>query len=217
MPNEPRKTRRGKPFGTSKNITIIVLISAIAIVVTAILLSSSFSIGNKFDKVSGADLNNSASSSDKGAPNSTVATKNYGPYNSAHVHAAFVIKIKGQQIDFSQDKYQLRSELIHVENNDGTTLHRHATGVPFGEFLRSVGMGIEGSCFLLDNGTKYCGETDTKLEFFVNSGQVSSIADYVFNDKDRILVIYGNQTDSQIKNELDALNKITIITVDRTT
>ncbi|HEX2068377.1 MAG TPA: hypothetical protein VHF08_06710, partial [Nitrososphaeraceae archaeon] len=63
---------------------------------------------------------------------------NYGPVGSAHEHAAFAIKINGQQIDFSQPKYQVQSRLIHVEGGDGTTLHRHATGVPFGEFIKSV-------------------------------------------------------------------------------
>jgi hypothetical protein len=140
---------------------------------------------------------------------------NYGPVGSEHVHAAFVVKLDGTPIDFSQPKYQVQSQLIHVENNDGTTLHRHATNVPFGEFLRSVNMDINKSgCFKSDDGNQYCNNGDKRLRTFVNGNEMnpSSIRDYVTssNDNDRILVIYGNENDAQIKQELNALEQIPI-------
>jgi hypothetical protein len=134
----------------------------------------------------------------------------YGPLGSAHVHAAFIIKLDGTPIDFSQQKYQVQSKLIHVENGDGTTLHRHATGVPFGEFLRSVNMDIKNGCFKSDDGKQYCDNADKKVRYFVNGNETKSIMDYVLNDNDRILVIYGNENANQIKQDLDALGQIQI-------
>jgi hypothetical protein len=139
----------------------------------------------------------------------------YGKYNSEHVHAAFIIKVEGEQIDFSQDKYQLKSRFIHVENNDGTTLHRHATDVPFGDFLKSVGMNILDRCLVLDNGSRYCDHDNMRLRFFLNHTEVTTVMDYIIQNGDRLLIIYGNETDSQIKAELASLQKITIITVNR--
>lgn len=129
----------------------------------------------------------------------------YGPVGSAHVHAVFAIKLNGQAIDFSQQKYQVKSNLIHVENLDGTTLHRHATAVPFGEFLKSVKMDISNGCFTNDDGTKFCNEGDKTLKFYVNGQQVNSITDYVVNDNDHLLVLYGNENSEQIQQELAAL------------
>lgn len=136
---------------------------------------------------------------------------NYGPVGSAHEHAAFAIKINGKQIDFSQSKYQVQSRLIHVEGGDGTTLHRHATGVPFAEFLKSVNMNIENGCFTLDDGKQYCNNEDNnKLRFFINGNETESINNYVINPKDRILVIYGNENADQINQELAALREAEI-------
>jgi len=118
---------------------------------------------------------------------------NYGPVGSAHEHAAFAIKINGKQIDFSQPKYQLQSRLIHVEGGDGTTLHRHATGVPFDEFLKSVNMNIKNGCFISDDGKQYCNNKEDKLRFFLNGNETDSINSYVINPNDRILVIYGKK------------------------
>ena len=135
---------------------------------------------------------------------------NYGPVGSAHEHAAFAIKINGKQIDFSQPKYQLQSRLIHVEGGDGTTLHRHATGVPFDEFLKSVNMNIKNGCFILDDGKQYCDNKENKLRFFLNGNETDSINSYVINPNDRILVIYGNETADQINQELAALRRAEI-------
>ena len=135
---------------------------------------------------------------------------NYGAVGSAHEHAAFAIKINGKQIDFSQPKYQLQSRLIHVEGGDGTTLHRHATGVPFQEFLKSVNMNIMNGCFASDDGKQYCNNAENKLRFFINGNETDSVNNYVINPNDRILVIYGNENADQINQELDALQRTKI-------
>jgi hypothetical protein len=134
----------------------------------------------------------------------------YGPIGSAHEHAAFLVKLDGAPIDFSQSKYQVKSRLIHVENNDGTTLHRHATEVPFIEFLKSVDMDIKNGCFVGDDGREFCDTADKKLRYFVNGTETDSIANYVANENDRILVIYGDENNNEIKQEIDALRQIPI-------
>ena len=128
----------------------------------------------------------------------------YGVLGSAHVHAAFAVKLNGTKLDFSDNKYQVKSRFMHVENGDGNTLHRHATGVPVAEFFKSIKMNVTDSCFTNDNGTKYCSNGKENLEFFVNGIKTKSIADYVFNDDDRILVVYGDSP-IQVKQDLDQL------------
>ncbi|MGB7676930.1 MAG: hypothetical protein WBL54_10445 [Nitrososphaeraceae archaeon] len=130
----------------------------------------------------------------------------YGVLGSAHVHAAFAVKLNGTKLDFSDNKYQVKSRFMHVENGDGDTLHRHATGVPIAEFFRSIKMNVTDSCFTNDNGTKFCSNGKENLEFYVNGNKTKSIADYVFNDDDRILIVYGDSP-IQVKQDLDQLQQ----------
>ena len=132
-------------------------------------------------------------------------SQNFGPLGSEHVHAAFAVKINGEKLDFSQEKYQVQSQYIHVENNDGNTLHRHATGVPVGEFFASLGMNVTDSCFTLENKTSYCGNGNPNLEFYVNGNKTNSIANYVLKEDDRILIVYGNKNAMETQQDLDAL------------
>lgn len=132
-------------------------------------------------------------------------THQFGPLGSEHVHAAFAVKINGEKLNFSQPQYQVRSKYIHVENNDGNTLHRHATKVPVEEFFRSVGMNVTDKCFTLENNTSYCSDGNSNLEFYVNGNKTNSIANYVLKDNDRILIVYGNKNEMETQQDLDAL------------
>ena len=143
----------------------------------------------------------------------TLSVAGFGPLGSAHEHAAFLVKVNGQNIDFSQPQYQVQSDYIHVENGDGTTLHRHATNVTFVDFLKSVKMDIDKknkNCLAFTNGTEYCNDENNKLRTFINGNSTGYISDYILNNNDRLLVIYGNETDEQIANALDEVNKIKI-------
>src|SRR5919107_3727310 len=146
-------------------------------------------------------------------PGSNTYAK-YGAIGSEHVHAAFIVDLNGTKINFAQPKYMIRSNYIHMENHngapDGTTLHRHATMVPIGEFLKSLRMDISDGCFITDENKRFCDSDNSKLRFYVNGNQTKDIMGYVLNDDDRILVIYGNQSSSEIKNELQELNNIKI-------
>lgn len=140
---------------------------------------------------------------------------NFGPLGSAHQHAVFEVKLDGQAIDFSQSKYQVRAtgnQYIHVEGGDGTTLHRHSTMVPFGEFLRSVNMNIENNCFVTDTGEQFCDEEDGKqLRYFVGDTERDSIMGYIIQEEDRVLVIYGDETQDEINQEIDRLADMPVI------
>lgn len=140
-------------------------------------------------------------------------TLGFGPLGSAHLHAVFAVVLDGEAIDFSQDKYQVRAtgnQYIHVEGGDGTTLHRHSTMVPVGEFLRSVDMDIRDNCFVRDDGQQFCEQGGNQLRYYRNSTEIFSIMDYVLQDNDRLLVIYGNETDAEIQAEISKLMAIEI-------
>jgi hypothetical protein len=131
----------------------------------------------------------------------------YGPLNSDHQHASFAVVINNATIDFSEDKYQLKSPLIHVENKDGRTIHRHASNIPILHFFNTIGMNINGVCFFHDNGSKYCANDKADLRFFLNGAEVSSISEHVIRNGDEILILYGNESIDLIRERLIMLNQ----------
>ena len=146
-------------------------------------------------------------------PSENVAAK-YGALGSAHEHAALLINLNGTNLDLAQQKYMVRSPYIHVETYnrtlDGTTIHKHSSNVPIGEFLKSIRMDASNGCFVTDSNQRFCNNDQDKLRFFVNGNETKDIMSYVLNDDDRILITYGKDNTTEINRQLQELNNLPI-------
>ena len=110
-----------------------------------------------------------------------------------HAHAQIFVVIFGNTVDFSGQQYQLSSEYIHFENDEGSLIHRHATGVTLGFFFETMGASLSDDCFSYSEGT-YCTSSEDTLEFYVNSIQTDSLDSYIVKQGDKIIISYGNDS-----------------------
>lgn len=128
-----------------------------------------------------------------------------GPLNSAHDHADFIVYINGEPIDFSQDNFQLRSNYIHLEGNDGDVTHIHATNAKLGFFLQTVGMRLTSTSITSTAGQLYENGAGRELKVYANGDRIDDPANYVLQGLDKILVAYGSENDEEIKNLLETI------------
>lgn len=128
-----------------------------------------------------------------------------GQLGTIHIHADFKVYVNGQAIDFSQQKYQVRVQYVHVEDNDGDVVHVHAPGMTLGIFLNSLGFHLTSSCLTTDDGTKMCNSGSKTLKVYVNGKQIQDGASYEIKDLDKILVSYGSETDAQVQTQLKTI------------
>ncbi|MBM3898219.1 MAG: hypothetical protein FJ358_06840 [Thaumarchaeota archaeon] len=120
-----------------------------------------------------------------------------GPLNSAHYHADWALYINGAPVTINQTKWQLKSEYVHMEGGI-STIHMHAVNVPLEYFFNSLGMRLTETSLTFD-GTTYNNEGDKKVRTFVNGKEVSDLTKYVPKSMDKILIVYGNETDAKIQ------------------
>ena len=138
-------------------------------------------------------------------------TTGFGAAGSAHEHAAFKLFINNEEtVNFGQSQYQVKSNYIHFEDNNGAIIHRHATGVDLGFLFESFKMKFDSQCITLGNGTSYCNEGDKTLKLFVNGASNDMYGKYVLKNGDKILLTYGNETQEQIEGQLRTLDLISI-------
>ena len=141
-----------------------------------------------------------------------------GVLGSQHIHADWKIYINGKPLDFSDKSHMERmrsnkpvSSFIHVDSGapepekTGDVLHMHATGIPLWLFFDSIGMEFNKKCITLENKEKLCNEGNKELKFFVNGKQNNEFENYVFNDLDKILISYGEESEGEIKNQLSTI------------
>ena len=140
-----------------------------------------------------------------------------GVLGSQHIHADWKIYIDNKPLDFSDKSHMERmranqpvSSFIHVDSGapapekTGDVLHMHATGIPLWVFFKSIGMDFNKDC-IFGNNEKFCNAENKKLKFFVNGKQNNEFENYVFTDLDKILISYGDESEEEIKNQLDSI------------
>ena len=141
--------------------------------------------------------------SDTNAPG---APPGAGKLGDEHVHASILVRIFGDKFDFSVPTYQIKSSWIHFEESDGTTVHRHSSGVELGYLFDTINIGIDNKCYIFPDGRQFCSNEDYSLKYYINHKLVNDVYDYVFEDGDRILITYGSETPEQIEMQLRELD-----------
>jgi hypothetical protein len=140
-----------------------------------------------------------------------TGTKNtLGPLGSAHNHADIKVYTLGKQIDFSLPKYQLQDKAVHFEDHDDDVVHLHATGITLNYIFRTLRMNIDDECLTIDTGNKYCSKDNAKLKVFVKNietewKEIFSHADYIPQNKDKILITYGTENQEDIQKQMDTV------------
>ncbi len=125
-----------------------------------------------------------------------------GKLGDEHVHSSLLVRIFGDKFDFAVPSYQIKSSWIHFEDSDGTTIHRHSSGVTLGYLFDSLNIGIDTKCFVFPDGRQFCTNEDYSLKYYINHQPVSNIYDYIFEDGDRIMISFGAETPEQVEEQL---------------
>jgi hypothetical protein len=129
-----------------------------------------------------------------------------GRLGAEHEHASLLVRIFDDKFDFAVPSYQIKSSWIHFEESDGTTIHRHASGVTLDYLFGSLNIGIDSECYSFPDGRQFCTNEDYSLKYYLNHQLVDDINDYVIQDDDRILITFGNETPEQIEEQLIELD-----------
>lgn len=94
-----------------------------------------------------------------------------GDLRSAHGHGTINVTIDGQQIDFSQDRYQLEANKFHFERGNGRIWHTHASGVTVEYAMATLGIGVTENSVTFE-GTTYRDGENAEVVVQVNGQSV---------------------------------------------
>ncbi len=123
-----------------------------------------------------------------------------------HIHTDFKVYINDEQIDFSVPMYQLRAKSVHLEDGIGDVVHIHEKGITMGDFLETLGITFNDSCFVSGYLGDYCNQGDKTLKFYVNGEKNYQYADYEIKNLDKYLITFGNDSEGDIQKQLNSIS-----------
>lgn len=136
---------------------------------------------------------------------------------SVHYHANFALYINGQKDEFdsftfyeevqvcsSDDANNVKTR-VHLHDNNPSLVHVHHSGVTWGQLFANLGYGLTNKAVTTDAGVFVDGQDDDQLAFLLNGQPVMSIANEVIQNKDVLLVNYGDEDIQTLQGRAEAI------------
>lgn len=87
-------------------------------------------------------------------------------------HGLINVTIGGQQLDFSQSKFQRQAQAFHFEGGNGQVWHGHADGVTLQYAMATLGINVTENTVSYQGETYRTGDPDTTVQVLVNGNPV---------------------------------------------
>ncbi|MFB6175209.1 MAG: hypothetical protein ABEJ87_04500 [Candidatus Nanohalobium sp.] len=75
--------------------------------------------------------------------NTGALNKAFSGSEQVHEHALFFVYANGTEQNLTADRFQLQSSKVHLENGKSNIVHKHASGVTWGQFLDTLNISIK--------------------------------------------------------------------------
>lgn len=137
-------------------------------------------------------------------------------HEETHYHANFMVYINGKAEEFKDPTYYQPVEMCtlvkeitppvraHMHDNVGSVVHVEDHAVTWGQFFNNLGWNV-GKTFIQTPDGLYTSEPgQNKLHIILNDKDltdVNTITNMVINDKDRLLISYGDGDEQTLKDE----------------
>lgn len=128
------------------------------------------------------------SSSDEETPEARNAEIQPTNLWSVHHHGTIEVIIDGQEIDFSQERYQNQAGAFHFEGGEGSRWHVHAQNVTLEYAMGTLGFDITDSSVRYQGQTYQDGAPNGTVTITVNEEPVDP-STYVLRDGDQIRIV----------------------------
>lgn len=129
-----------------------------------------------------------------------------------HDHANFAVYLNGAKYNFNQSQYMTtednevgKRQYVHMHDMNGGVIHLHEPGITLGMFFDSIGIKLNSTCFILDNGTSYCNSDKSTLKMFVNGVQSSDFDNLQLHDLNKVLISYGNDSSQTLQTQMSTV------------
>ena len=144
----------------------------------------------------------------------------YAAPEATHYHANFAVYLNGQHEEFKSPQYYQEvaactvngpiqpAQRAHMHDEENSVLHVHDDGVTWSQFFDNLGWSI-GPNFIQNADKKmYIEDGDNKLNIVLNGQNLTdltSIANQVIKDRDRMLISFGNIDSETLESEYKAV------------
>lgn len=171
----------------------------VAVIVVMIL------IGLGYYFISGNKPSTEPEATDKNNTN-LIEQSSQEPFNQkTDTRASFAIFTNGTFRIFTDSMYHNLSEDAYIDSKNPNIIQVKISETTWGDFFKTLPFELNRNCLTTGTGQKFCDGQNGKLRFFINGKEDPEALGKVINHEDKLLVTFGSESESQIKNQLEKI------------
>lgn len=116
--------------------------------------------------------------------------------------ASFAIFTNGTFRIFTAAMYHNQSEEVFIEALSPNIVHVKKEGVTWNDFFATLPFSLDKDCLTTGTGQTFCSGSGGELRFFLNGTEDPDSLDKVIVEADKLLVTFGNLSNSQIQDQI---------------
>lgn len=140
--------------------------------------------------------------------------------HATHYHANFAVYINGQREEFKGPQYYEEvaacvahgaiqpAQRAHMHDDINSVIHVHDDGVTWQQFFNNIGWTLGPNFIQDDKQNMYVENGDAKLNIELNGQNLTdltSIANLVIRDRDRLLISFGDIDSKTLQTEFNSV------------
>lgn len=144
----------------------------------------------------------------------------YSLPKDAHYHANFALYVNGQRQEFKEPQYYTDVEMCtlskvitpasraHMHDKVNDVIHVEDDAVTWGDFFSNLGWSFGKTGLISPDGVAYTENDTAKLHLILNGDDYTGfggLQNTVINDKDRLLVSFGESNTATTKQQYDTI------------
>lgn len=122
--------------------------------------------------------------------------------------ARFAIFTNGTFRVFTDARYHNLSKDVFIENQNPNIIQVKKSGLTWDDFFKTLPMKLTSECLTTGTGQVFCTNNSNSLKFYINGIEDKYALDKGINKGDKLLVSYGKNDETTIKNHLETLSGI---------
>lgn len=128
------------------------------------------------------------------------------PSNSVGVNeqASFAIFTNRTFRVFTASMYHNLSEDVFIESKNPNIIQIRKS-VTWNDFFKTLPFKLTKDCLTTGTGQTFCNGQNGTLKFYLNGQSDPDALDKLINQGDKLLISFGNETDSQIQTQLEKI------------
>lgn len=136
--------------------------------------------------------------------NQNSNTPSVAPVMKAASHSAyFAIFTNGTFRVFTDPRYHNLSPDVFLEPPQVNTIRVKKDGITYQNFFNTLPMKLDKNCLTTGTNQTFCTGERNKLRFFINGKEDPNTLDKIILPNDKLLVTFGNLTDTQINSQIE--------------